>query len=262
MAFDDSGNAIAVWRQAWTSANGGRYGIRSSWYEKSVGWGEDVTVYADTDNMNVSANGPNQVAVDSAGNAWVVWTLYDWSWNHTGVQASRHIGGGQWGAIDTMAIGSASGFGPSVSVDSAGNAIVVWHQSNIEGLYANRHEVGGVWGAPELIETVAREGYARNPKIAFAPDDSALAVWHSNGLPGISFNRYTLTEGWGTSGTVIEVVPPDRMKVSSSYSMMMETLSQSGIGPTVLCMPATMKMGSVGARSTLSKRRWRTTPSR
>ncbi len=68
IAFDASGNALAVWRQS----DGARTNILANGYTSGTGWGTAVLVESD----NGSADKP-QIASEADGNAMVVWPQHD-----------------------------------------------------------------------------------------------------------------------------------------------------------------------------------------
>lgn len=108
-----------------------------------------------------------------------------------GDDASR---GKTWGTaqlIETDNAGEAEH--PRIAIDTAGNALAVWDQSDGTryNIWANRYTAGSGWGTAQLIETNnAGEAYA--PQIAIDTAGNALAVWQqSDGTrDNIWANRY------------------------------------------------------------------------
>ena len=206
IAADSRGNFIAVWRQAWKVVNGNNYGIYASRYVAGTGWGAPAVVYVETQNSSVSANADVQIAVDPNGNAVAVWSVYDWSWNHTSVRANRYVVGTGWTGVtnlSTEAVQAASG--ANVAMDSTGNAMVVWSQdsgttNSTQGVFADKYTIGIGWGTPKLIESasVAATRTGWGPQVAFDASGNAIAVWYQYTKPGIYANRYVAGAGWGT----------------------------------------------------------------
>lgn len=207
---DANGNFIAVWRQAWKTVNGALYGVYANRYSAGTGWGTSSVVWVDTARTDISANGPEQLAIDGSGNAIVVWSVYDWSWNHTSVRASRYVAGSGWGAsVNLSSEAVQAAFSPKVAMDANGNALAVWRQDtgttkSTQGIHAIRYSVGTGWGTPTLIEsaanTVTRSG--DGPQIAFDPQGNAIAVWYQYSKPGIYANRYVAGSGWGSAQAI------------------------------------------------------------
>ena len=141
IAFDGSGNAIAVWS---------KYdGIRTNIYANrfnGASWG--VAVEIETD--DAWAQVP-QIAVDSSGNAIAVWKQSDGSvdsiWANRFNESSL-----SWGITpENIEIGTNYARSPQIAVDSSGNAIAVWRQSDptqagipsddtLSSIYANRFD--------------------------------------------------------------------------------------------------------------------------
>ncbi|HTE40905.1 MAG TPA: hypothetical protein VK629_08740, partial [Steroidobacteraceae bacterium] len=200
IATDPRGNAIAVWMQA----DATDYSLRASRFSAATGlWGSATPI---ENNPSGHALSP-QVAVDSNGNALVVWRQFDGA--RYSIWANRfNAANFTWGtaaAIESDNAGDA--LVPRVAVDTNGNAIAVWAQSNGMrfNVFANRMNAAGTWSTPVLIET-QNAGDASNPDIAFDAQGNALAVWpQSDGARyNILANRFAAATGsWGTA-TLIE----------------------------------------------------------
>ena len=189
IAVDGSGNAISVWRQS----DGSVYNIWANHFN-GTSWGTAELIEAgvgDTDKL--------QVAIDSSGNAIAVWSQF------IGAELSiltNRFNGTSWGTTPTV-IESNTGLAvsPQISFDKNDNALVVWHQRDVNGIYniwANRFN-GTSWGTAEPIETeTANDAY--NPQIAFDDMGIAFAVWEqSDGTNrSIWVNHYNGTS-WSTA---------------------------------------------------------------
>lgn len=79
IAFDTSGNVLAVWEQS----DGTRTNIRSNRYTAGLGWG--TAEFIETDNVG-SAVTP-QIAIAPNGNALAVWSQFDGT--RTNIWANR-----------------------------------------------------------------------------------------------------------------------------------------------------------------------------
>ena len=196
VVIDSSGNAVAVWKQS----DGTRWNIWSNRYTAGVGWGTATLI--ETDNSG-DATGP-QVAVDSSGNAVVVWSQTDGTrWN---IWSNRYIFGVGWGTATLIETdNSRDANTPQVAVDSSGNAVAVWYQydGTRYNIWSNRYTSGTGWGTEELIETNTRSAYSH--QVAVDPSGNAVAVWvqYDETRNNIWSNRYTSGTGWGTA-TLIE----------------------------------------------------------
>jgi hypothetical protein len=105
-----------------------------------------------------------------------------------------------WGTaqlIETDNAGPATS--PRIAMDSSGNAIAVWQQSDgtRNNIWANRY-AGGSWGTAQLIET-ANAGDASYPQIAMDSSGNAIAVWQQ--FDGTRNNIWTNRYAGGSWGT-------------------------------------------------------------
>lgn len=108
-----------------------------------------------------------------------------------------------WGGatlIETNNTGDATA--PQVAMDSDGNAVAVWTQSDGGAhfnLWANRYLAGSGWLTPILIDSDATFS-TTSPYIAMDGSGDAIAVWELNGE--IRARRYTAGVGWGVITTI------------------------------------------------------------
>jgi hypothetical protein len=193
VAIDPNANAVAVWRQS----DGMRPNIWASRFTPSAGWGTAELI--ETDDAG-SADSP-QVALDPNGDAVAVWIQSDGARDN--VWANRFTPTAGWGTaelIETDDVDSA--FAPQVAVDSNGNAVAVWSQSDglRPNIWANHFTPSAGWGTAELIET-DDAGIAGSPQVAVDPNGNAVAIWHQSDDMRFNIwaNRFTPTAGWGTA---------------------------------------------------------------
>jgi hypothetical protein len=193
IAFDGSGNAIAVWQQS----DGTNINIYANRYTASTGsWGTEELIES-----SAGAAVAPQIAVDGAGNAIAVWSQHDGT--NYNVYSNLYVAStGSWDTPQLLESNDlASTLSPQIAVDSSGNAIAVWQQSdgNNESIYANRYTASTFsWGTAELIES-DNTGQAVEAQIAFDSAGNAIAVWRQSvgANSNIYSNRYTLATGWG-----------------------------------------------------------------
>jgi hypothetical protein len=193
IAIDSTGNALAVWHQS----DGMRDNIWSNRHTPSGGWGTAELI--ETDDAG-NARWP-EIAIDPDGNAITVW--YQSDGTRDNIWSNRYAPSSGWDTAELIETDNAGRAGrPHVAIDSNGNALAVWVQSNGTrfSLWSNRYTPSGSWGMPELIET-DDAGNTNYPRIAFDPAGNALAVWYqSDGTrDNIWSNRYTSGVGWGTA---------------------------------------------------------------
>ena len=133
IAFDSSSNAIAVWSQEVDTFNN----IHTTRYTAGTGWGNATSL--ETNNRNSSTS--PQLAVDTSGNALVVWEHYDGAHNY--IWASRYTTGSGWGTSGPIEPDNGGGaYDPQIAFDSSGNAIAVWKQwdGTHQRIWASRYE--------------------------------------------------------------------------------------------------------------------------
>jgi len=192
IAFDTTGNALAVWQQL----DGTRTKIWANRYTAGVGWGTPAPIDAD----NGGAAHYPQVAIDASGNGLAVWRQFDGQLNS--IWANRYTASAGWGTptrFDTRSAGNAEF--PQIAFDTGGNALAVWAHSDGSRthIWANRFAVGSGWSTPARIET-SDTGSAYEPQVAFDASGNALAVWvKSDGTRyNLWANRFAAGAGWGT----------------------------------------------------------------
>lgn len=158
IAMNAAGNAILVWEQyfdvdphdgipAWKNIRASRYSAATRL------WGAPQFIET---NDTGHALAP-QIAMDTLGNAMVVWQQWDDTQTQYSVWANRYDALLGWDFAELAEdIGSGDALPPYVAVDGAGNATAVWAQHDNKGvrnrIYANRHTAGVGWGVPGLIE--------------------------------------------------------------------------------------------------------------
>ncbi len=144
-----------------------------------------------------------QIAVDGSGNAIAVWRQSDAT--RYNIVANRYSAAtGAWGKaalIESDDAGDA--VFPQIAVDSSGNALAVWQQSDgtRTNIWANRYSAAtGAWGTAQLIET-DNNGSAVSPQIAIDGSGNAITVWwQSDGTrTNIWANHFSAGSGWGTA---------------------------------------------------------------
>lgn len=143
-----------------------------------------------------------EAARDGAGNVVVVWEQR--SGDRYGIWAARHMRGGTIEAARQISAdnGTRVVMRPSVAVDAAGNALVVWDQ--FDGthfqLWFNRYAVGSGWDEPRRIEPLDLQD-AFVARVAMDAQGTAWAVWAQRDATGtrIRASRYRAGLGWEAS---------------------------------------------------------------
>lgn len=196
IAFDSSGNAIAVWQR--TNNSGSDRNIWFNRYSASSGsWGSAEPI----DNAR-NASRP-QIAIDSNDNALVVWVQPDGGGIYK-IWANRYSADtNSWN--DSSELIEASGPGnsgyPQIAIDSNGNALAVWYVgASNPSIMTNRYTAAtDSWnGSSERLDTGVDS--ALSPQVAIDMNGNALAVWEQwdGSRYNIWANRYSAgTDSWG-----------------------------------------------------------------
>jgi hypothetical protein len=199
LAIDPNGNALAVWVQVEDTA----IHIWSNRYTPGGGWRVPGRI---EENNAGTPQGP-QVAIGPSGNALAVWAQDDGGGFNV-VWSNRYTSSDGWETPERIDGNNSSEASiPQVAIDSNGNALAVWLQSDNAGnrIWANRYTPTGGWGIAEPIRTDVAGPSASNLQLAVDPRGNALIVWTQGGLVGsdsVWSNRYTLTGGWGIAESV------------------------------------------------------------
>jgi hypothetical protein len=182
--FDSHGNAIAVWSQS----NGMVATVRSNRYVAGAGWGSAIPI----ENVHAGDAGLARLAVDPSGDAVVVWEQSDGA--RVSIWSNRYSIGSGWGT-ETMIQPTPAGDAaePWVDIDSHGNALTVWTQSDgtHTTIWGNRYLAGTGWGTAGPIETNTTSD-ASTASVVMDANGAALAVWEQvdAGRDNIWANRF------------------------------------------------------------------------
>jgi len=172
VGVDGPGNAVALWVQ--TDSAGHVADLNFNRFIPGTGWGTATPFGA------VTAPLDERIAINSAGNGFVVWRQDNAGSTDT-VWArpySTSTGFGSFALIDTPLAGNS--MRPTIAVDPSGNAFAVWIRADGAdyNIWANHYTTTGGWGAPELIDSQPLDTGA--PKIAIDAAGNALAIWTQN----------------------------------------------------------------------------------
>jgi hypothetical protein len=172
VALDDIGNATALWVKSEHLDETSTHvytTVQAASKPAGGSWSAPVEIAGD-------AEAPG-LAVDAAGDATTVW----WSFQKPSgliVQAASKPAGGSWSApVDISAPNGPDHLLPQVSVNSDGDAVVVWESR--DGIYYNTQAAskpaGGSWSAPvDISEAGTEETF---PQVALDAAGNATAVW-------------------------------------------------------------------------------------
>jgi hypothetical protein len=116
-----------------------------------------------------------EVAVAPDGTVIAVWTHSDGSIYR--VQSANRSPSGPWSATQTISDAGAAASGPAIAVDSSGNALAVWTQSDGTNLRirAAFKPAGSSFQADVPVSASGQDASA--PDVSFDNSGSALVVW-------------------------------------------------------------------------------------
>jgi hypothetical protein len=142
-----------------------------------------------------------QVATDPAGNAVVVWMQSDS--RRGSIWVNRYVADIGWGAAMQLETDrTCSALFPQIAMDSKGNAIAVWEQSDGAryNVWSSCYTPGKGWAAAQRMETDYL-GNAESPQIAFDAQGNAVAVWCQSDAASrrVWANHHEPSRGWGSA---------------------------------------------------------------
>jgi len=209
VAVDPDGNAIAVWQQGEPNNDPipkNHYHVLASYYTAATTSWSAPQYLGDTPVADAveDAYEPH-VAMDSAGNALVVWTQTDNTHGDLDVWANRYLAVGGWQGAGLVDGDTATVGDTRVAFDAGGNALVVWSDSTFpttpwSAVWAKRHEPAGTgWQATVSLGSSTDEVLSA-PQLAFDAGGNAIVVWQQfNSTPwlfSVWANRYQAGGGW------------------------------------------------------------------
>jgi hypothetical protein len=181
LAVAPNGDALAIW----TQSDGIRAQVIANRYSAAgATWGTEQAI----DSPPAGDSNDAQVAMDTSGNAWAVWSQGSQIWG-------RHCtAGGTWGIVVALEANhpQVSRF-PQVAFDANGNAMAVWTvpmtlvlNGPFETLIsASYWPVGGSWATPQVLESVA--GQSGDPQVVMDATGRGMAIWDKmDAFPGVN----------------------------------------------------------------------------
>jgi len=195
IAVDGFGNAYVVWEDY-------RHGdlddeetdIYFSYRPSGGGWSSDVRVNDDAAGAN--ENWLPEIAVDSTGNAHVIWMSDRTSLND--VYYSYRPAGGSWQTnVRVNDIAGSHVWYFDIAVDGSGNAYVAWiddHGMDHDVRLAHR-PAGGSWQSSERVNLTSCD-YPEGVAVAVTDGGAAVVLWN----PGYDTARYTMHSRYRTPG--------------------------------------------------------------
>jgi hypothetical protein len=237
IAVSANGSAVAVWQQ---NTSGGTTNVWANLYTLGGGWGGEHSVLAANKGTPASPMGNPRAAMDSKGDALVVFeqdvgvrpaTYPD---GGTQIYANRYVAGTGWSgavllsadyAAQTDSLHSTGGARtPHLAMDAAGDAVVAWSVdvsntgAKIQAAYLNGSS--GQWTLPEMqshpsfLDPCSPSSMcAGNPldlDVAINASGGAIAVWEqqtaSVSTQQMWASRFTVAAGWSSPPDALDAV--------------------------------------------------------
>jgi hypothetical protein len=140
------------------------------------------------------------IAVDSAGNPYVVWHEY-MSGNAEVYFKKSTDGGATWTMNKRVTWNAGWSIAPKIAVDSSGGLHLVWSDfspGNYEVFYARSTNGGATWSTGKRLTWNA--GWSLNPRIAVCGSKNLYVVW-SDSTPGVNEIYYARSMDGGATWT-------------------------------------------------------------
>ena len=178
LGVNSKGDAAVLWSQRLLPSL--PMVVDAAMYTPAAGW-KDATGIAL--NSTEDCHEP-EVALDDAGNALAVWQQQT-DYGAYGA-SNRYVAGLGWGTaghfVDSK-LGDA--FSPSLAMDSAGNATVIWYRwagANAIDLMTNRFTPDLGWADPKVLSPVGTDGAITRtfPMVAANAVGQTLVAWGAN----------------------------------------------------------------------------------
>jgi PKD domain-containing protein len=178
VAVNAGGDAIAIWpRNA-----GGKWIVEA--VERPAGgeWSAPVTI-SDPGGEEEQANA--HIALDSAGNAVAVWSIF------SVIRTASRPAGGEWSGPEDLS--APTGQAPQLAMNAAGDAVAAWSGFNGTDYvtWAATRPGGGDWSNPVDL-SVPGEGDWWPPQVAIDAAGDATAVWERQIVGGHVIRAATL----------------------------------------------------------------------
>ena len=182
IALDGGGSAYVIW------GDQASHQIQFAYRAANGAWTAPTRVSSPT---NMGTSFEFDIAVDSTGNAHIVWALMG-----SGIYYAFRPLGGTWGTKVQVSDQKGTKFlGPRIALDSSGNAYVAWTDNRTYGdtgdIYFAYHPAGGQWSANRRVNTeVAEEQWhvaiavGGGQCVAVWEDERVADVFGSTRLPG------------------------------------------------------------------------------
>lgn len=169
---DNNFNVTVIWQWLYDDVNNlyqiqaahGTFTPAQTW-----DWSDTITLTPATN--NAQAVSP-QLVIDASGNAIALWEYTDATYTYTVIQAEYYIFNATWTDLTTLSPTDSNASSPSISMDSAGNAIAVWLIPYFNGTDTVTRVQGSYFNATQKIWTAITNATRGNNSSYISPSDS------------------------------------------------------------------------------------------
>lgn len=199
VAVAPSGEAVTVWKR---SASGVHFW--SNRYAPASGWGTAAQIVTDTGTSQ--SFGTHDLAIDTNGNATLVWGQADLvagtaDFNNA-IWFKRYTAGAWQTASARVAapVANRQGFisSPVLSLNAAGTALVTWGGQD-SSIVSAAAAPGSAFGAVATVRPVSSRNVTTLPSTGIAALGDSLATWTESGAPeGVYVSQRAPTGVWTT----------------------------------------------------------------
>jgi hypothetical protein len=199
VAFDPSGNAIAVW----TQFEGGTGRTRAAFRPAGGSFGGDVGI------SSAGTNAP-QISIDSTGKAVAVWYRFDGTTDR--IQAAVRPAGGSFGGAQTLSAPGVEAFEPMIAAgpNADANAAAVWTGSDGTNLRVQSARRTDVVGYP-------RPKGASPTRVSLVPSFNSCSAGSANRSHGAPLSHPSCAPP-SQSSSVLTVGSPDANLAPTNFS--------------------------------------------
>jgi len=238
IAFDSGGNAIAVWLRR----DGSAYSIRARRYVNGTGWDSVIAILS----VKLGYSQDPRIAMDSAGNAFVVWNQVD-VYPVISAWSCRYVSGTGWEtAVVIETDDSGYTYNARIAVTPSGDAFAAWEQSDGTryNIVANQYVAGIGWGSAQTISSPGGDG-TQWPALALNGAGNAVVAWeqfsYGSNSHKIYAAKYFAGEGWSNE----QPIQADADTVAVYPEI---TVDQDGYASVIWEQHQNNKVGIWGAR--------------
>jgi hypothetical protein len=189
VGVDAVGDATAIW----TNEAGVGSVVQTAYRPAGGGWEAPVDLSGPGGEVEAA-----DLAVDPVGDAVAVWRVT--TGGNFLVQAAFKPAGGSWQPSETVSTSGAAGETPQVSIDEAGDAVLIYKDGG-GGIFASYRPANGSWGQGVQISSPG----AAAPEVAMNPAGEAVAVWKISLGPLSWIEANSMAPGGSWTGEVVHL---------------------------------------------------------